>query len=85
MMTDLSFEAYLESKKIDPGHFKINEPSVWEEWKHIFEQVSPKSFTAQKLFYINMIRRKYPLNNAASETPMQATKKRPRVVIKPKK
>ncbi len=55
------FEEYLFGKKIDSEKFKQAESQCWEEWKALFEMVHPKSFTAQKLYFINAIRRKYPL------------------------
>lgn len=57
----MDFEAYLVSKKIDGGLFQANEPLIWTAWKAEFELVHPNSFTAQKLYLINPIRRKYPL------------------------
>ncbi len=48
-------------KKIDPAAFRINEPTNFIEFQLIFNQVHPDSFTAQKLFLINKIRRQYPL------------------------
>lgn len=55
------FEDYLSGKKINPESFKQAEPELWGEWKMLFEQVHPDSFTAQKLFLINAVRRRYPL------------------------
>lgn len=57
------FGDYLTRKKIDPLNFKRNEPQLYEEFKFIFDQVHPDSFTAQKLFLINKIRRKYPFSD----------------------
>jgi hypothetical protein len=57
----VDFEAYLQSKKIDAVAFSAAEGEVWSMWKDEFEQMHPKSFTAQKLYLINPIRRKYPL------------------------
>ena len=57
----MDFETYLRNKKIDPVIFQKEEPAIWHEFKMVFEQVHPDSFTAQKLFLINNIRRKYPL------------------------
>ena len=57
----MTFEEYLASKKIDQGLFKDAEPRLFQEWKNEFEQVHPNSFTAQKLYLINPIRRKYVL------------------------
>lgn len=55
----MNFEAYLSSKKIDSAAFKKAEPVLWDAWRKEFEQVHPNSFTAQKLYLINPIRRKY--------------------------
>jgi hypothetical protein len=57
----MSFEEYLVEKKIDSPVFKKAEPARWKEWSDLFEQMSPASFTAQKLYLINPIRRKYPV------------------------
>lgn len=54
------FETYLKGKKINPRDFELKEPERYMEFKTIFEQVHPDSFTAQKLFLINQIRRRYP-------------------------
>jgi hypothetical protein len=56
------FEEYLKRKKIDPVGFKRNEPQKYNEFQTIFSQVHPESFTAQKLFLINKIRRQYPFS-----------------------
>jgi hypothetical protein len=55
----VNFEAYLSSKKIDSAAFKKAEPVLWDAWRKEFEQLHPNSFTAQKLYLINPIRRKY--------------------------
>jgi hypothetical protein len=57
----VNFEEYLHSKKIDSSAFKNAESDVWESWKKEFEQIHPASFTSQKLYLINPIRRKYQL------------------------
>lgn len=57
----MTFEQYLISKKIDSSLFKMHEKNLWESWEKEFEQVSPVSFTAQKLYLINPIRRRFPL------------------------
>lgn len=57
----MTFEEYLEKKKIDAKAFKEAERTLFEELKAIFEQVHPDSFTMQKLFLINKIRRAYLL------------------------
>ena len=61
----MDFEAYLLSKKIDSAAFLGAESKLWNAWKYEFDQVHPKSFTAQKLYLINPIRRKYPLTQQA--------------------
>ncbi len=58
---ELSFEAYCRKKKIDPDLFLQSDPERFREWKTIFEQVHPDSFTEQKKFLINPIRKKYLL------------------------
>ena len=57
----VNFEDYLYSKKIDSLAFRNGEQDLWGSWKVEFEQVHPSSFTAQKLYLINPLRRKYPL------------------------
>lgn len=59
----MSFEDYLVGKKIDSNAFKSSEPERWNEWNTLFTELSPISFTAQKLYLINPIRRKYPLKS----------------------
>jgi hypothetical protein len=55
----VNFEAYLSSKKIDSAAFKKAEPVLWDAWRKEFEELHPNSFTAQKLYLINPLRRKY--------------------------
>jgi len=57
----VNFEAYLISKKIDSDAFKQAEGNLWSLWQTEFEHLHPNSFTSQKLYLINPIRRKYPL------------------------
>ena len=57
----MDFEEFLKNKKIDENLFKEKEQVRWQEWKTLFEQMHPNSFTAQKKFLINDIRRKYLL------------------------
>ena len=57
----MNFEAYLVSKKIDSDAFKQAEKDLWLSWQVEFEQLHPNSFTAQKLYLINPIRRNYPI------------------------
>jgi hypothetical protein len=55
------FELYLSEKKIDSQAFKKDEPEKWQQFLEIFSQVNPASFTVQKKFLINDLRRLYPL------------------------
>jgi hypothetical protein len=57
----MTFEEYLVSKKIESKLFQEKEGLMWSKWKNVFEQMHPNSFTAQKFYLINPIRRKYPL------------------------
>ena len=57
----MTFEEYLISKKIDRDSFLKAEPALFESWKNEFAHLHPNSFTSQKLYLINPIRRKYPL------------------------
>ncbi len=72
-----TFEAYLLEKKIDSEAFRKGEPAQWQDFATLFGQVHPDSFTAQKLFLINAIRRRYPL----AEEPV---KKPPVAKVRPK-
>lgn len=78
----MTFEEYLIEKKIDAREFKAREPDRWNEWVLLFDQVSPASFTSQKLYLINPLRRKYPLPQAA--VPARPDPAPPKPVIKPK-
>jgi hypothetical protein len=57
----MTFEEFLVQKRIDSAAFKLAEEVQWAEWKKIFEELSLASFTAQKLYLINPIRRRFPL------------------------
>jgi hypothetical protein len=59
----VNFEEYLSGKKIDSVAFKAAEADRWKEWESEFAQLHPDSFTLQKLYLINPIRRKYPLQS----------------------
>ena len=84
-MENQDFDNYLKQKKIDPELFRSGEPEKWEDYRNIFNEVHPASFTAQKLFKINAIRRKYPLK--ITETPVKQTSPvaaKPKMTFKPK-
>jgi len=80
----MKWEEYCISKKIDSEAFRLKETERWTELKTIFEQVHPNSFTEQKKFLINDIRRKYRLKE---ETKTEQEKKttQPMIRIPPKK
>lgn len=82
----MEFEEYLKGKKIDPAKFKNGEPSQFEEFSSLFDQIHPDSFTQQKLFLINPIRRKYPLAEVElDKKPTTAKPMRPKMKpLKPK-
>lgn len=79
------FEEYLRSKKIDPKKFKASDQSKYAEFKLLFDQIHPDSFTQQKLFLINRIRRKYILQEFTAEVSAAPSKKiKPKILPKPK-
>ena len=90
-LVPVNFEDYLISKKIDSATFRLAEPAVWESWKVEFEQMHPNSFTAQKLYLINPIRRKCTLKvvpvkvslENASTTSENSTSPNPEAASKP--
>jgi hypothetical protein len=64
----LSFEAYCRKKKIDPDLFRKSDPERYQEWETLFEQIHPDSFTEQKKFLINPIRKQYLLVEVVKES-----------------
>ncbi len=80
------FNEYLTSKKIDWKSFKEHDESRYTEFSDLFSQVHPNSFTAQKLFLINEIRRTYPLKSErADEKPKAKQHIKPKIVPRIKK
>jgi len=81
----MTFEEYLISKKIDSQLFRVAESALWNEWNLLFKQMSPASFTAQKLYLINPLRRKYLLKTTeAALSPKSGAPAASRPVMKPK-
>jgi len=80
----MKFEEYLISKKIDSQAFRAAEPALWNEWKGLFEAMSSASFTAQKLYLINPLRRKYLLKVSEVAAPKVSAPAAARPVMKPK-
>lgn len=78
----MEWEAYLEQKKIDAAAYQKRDPQQYEEFKELFYQMHPNSFTAQKLFLINTVRRLNPLQSTAPEK--TAVKKGSKPVFRPK-
>ena len=86
----MNFEAYLASKKIDSSAFQKAEPHVWENWQKEFDQMHPATFTAQKLYLINPVRRKYVLKEIPVDIPKDpsvtsaAPAAKPKPMMRPK-
>lgn len=82
----MEFDDYLKGKKIDPVEFIGASEKLYQEWKVFFDQVHPDSFTQQKLFLINNLRRTYPFKHMVQETKTSAPKAiRPKIKpLKPK-
>jgi uncharacterized lipoprotein len=55
------FIRFLAEKNIDGEAMARAEQELFTDWMHLFAQVHPKSFVAQKLYQINQVRRKYQL------------------------
>lgn len=72
----MDFADYISSKKIDAEAFSASEPGMYQEWESLYGQMSQASFSQQKLFLINGIRRRFPL--AKEEAPKPATKPSPK-------
>lgn len=72
----MTWEEYCISKKIDSKAFKENDPLKWLELKDIFEQVHPNSFTEQKKFLINDIRRRFLLQELPEKKSEETTVKK---------
>ena len=61
----MTFPEYLTQKNIDAAAFERSEPALYAEWQRLFGQVHPESFTLQKKFFINDVRRRYQLRENA--------------------
>ena len=57
----MEFDEYLLQKKIDVEAFRKADNARFDEWDKLFKTMHPDSFTAQKKFLINDIRRRYLL------------------------
>lgn len=81
MDEDITFEKFLSDKLIDSEKFKQSESNKYTELEQMFGKMHPDSFTAQKLFLINPIRRKYTLE--VDEKKEEAAEK-PKIKLRPK-
>ena len=63
----MEFEEYLRLKKIDQQTFSTVDSARYAEWKELFTTMHPDSFTAQKKFLVNEIRRRYHLKEDVSK------------------
>jgi hypothetical protein len=79
------FIEFLKKKKIDPERFRAAEPARFEEFQTLFAQVHPNSFTAQKLYLINQVRRQYHLAAGRDDPPTQLGSDQPPPAAKPAK
>jgi hypothetical protein len=59
----MTWDEYCHKKRIDSTAFRGAEPIMWAEWKTMFEQMHPNSFTEQKKFMINDVRRRFQLKS----------------------
>jgi len=83
----MTFEDYLSGKKIDPALFRAGEPARWSAFRASFEGVHPDSFTAQKKFLLNDLRRRYflrapdvkPTEKPTETAPVATTETKPAV------
>lgn len=80
----MDFVAYLTSKNIDSQKFELNDKPTFQTWEREFAQMNPNSFTSQKLFTINQIRKKHQLHIGAkpkAPKPVEATISQQNVVV----
>jgi hypothetical protein len=80
----MTFEEYLASKKIDSVAFRAAEPDRWNEWNSLLGVMNPASFTSQKLYLINPVRRKYPLKQVLQVSDAKKDTAAPKPVMRPK-
>jgi hypothetical protein len=81
----VTWEEYCIKKKIDSTSFQKSDPEKWNELRLIFEQVHPNSFTEQKKFLINDLRRRYHLKEEVKKDEGLKKSAAPAIKIPPKK
>ena len=79
-MEELTFKDYLHNKKIDAMAFAQARPGEYADLKKEFDQIHPDSFTAQKLFIINPIRREFPFKEEGEAKVQKKPQPRPKIV-----
>jgi hypothetical protein len=57
----LLFDELLKKQNINPQAFQQAQPEKYAQWLLEFSELNENSFLQFKLFYINKIRRLYPL------------------------
>ncbi len=83
----MTFEEYLAKKKIDALSFQAAQPDRFADWKRLFEQMSEASFTSQKLYLVNPLRRQFPAKEVPPTPSSQEGDGKPKVsrpILKPK-
>lgn len=75
------FVEYLEEKRIDPITFKLEEAELFGIWENEFMQMHPTSFTSQKLYLINNIRRRFTLPEDRVKVPVKKVKTAVKVAV----
>ena len=57
----MTFDEFLQKKKIDSGLFRSTRPDEWGKYCLLFDQMGEKSFDQHKKFYFNPLRLSFPL------------------------
>jgi hypothetical protein len=80
----VNFDEYLQKKKIDSVAFHQTDPQRFEDWRQLFSEISEQSFSSQKLYLINGIRRKFPLPAEVGASKSSAATAKAKPIIKPR-
>ena len=75
------FIEYLEGKRIDGEAFEKDDFVLFAKWESEFMQMHVKSFTSQKLYLINNIRRQYLLPEDRVKQPVKKVKVPTKVAV----
>lgn len=79
----MTFEEYCVKKKIDPETFRKHDFLKWQELEQVFLQVSEESFTQQKKFLINDLRRRFPYKEIISQPTKTSSAVKPKIKANP--